>query len=507
MNLLNFILLRKKTLISTFIVAMCMSYGMIFGMGVFPPNIKAIQVGEEVTFKSDAITLSGSLLHPSPGKKVPVVVFILGSGDVTYRKSWLETNTFPWHKKVADVFLKNDIAVFFYDKRGIGHSEGHWRDATFFDRASDVEAAMTYLSERPDIDAENMGLFGISQGGWISYIVASRSQNVSFLILSGAPSVSVKEQMFDDRLLHHIQKNPSQERIDEEIKRYRAWYTTKLKQPTKNDYIAKIIQFDPRRYISKISVPTLAFYGEKDLYVPPQDLKLRNQVGRPVPQGFFSIGNERRFVQQYRNSGNPNLTTFVLKGAGHSMEIVDENGKPQWDRGFADGFIEKLDIWIKRTIPNLSVLKNQKASIVSFRDYDSNKDPILKMKAGDLFHGFTVKSLKPVNNKFKLDLGNYTLVLEGEKILTGEVIYYRIGQSGGAGDGDQLMFKIDKPLFSRLRINPTRYYFKNRLVAEKMLGKPNEYTPVKIIVDQIELSGYPSEWDGPFIRIKKVVNQ
>jgi len=66
-----------------------------------------------------------------------------------------------------------------------------------------------------------MGLFGISQGGWISYIVASRSQNVSFLILSGAPSVSVKEQIFDDRLLHFIQKNPSQKRIDEEIKRYR----------------------------------------------------------------------------------------------------------------------------------------------------------------------------------------------------------------------------------------------------------------------------------------------
>ena len=119
-----------------------------FWNGCFSSQYQSHSSGRRNQFKSGAITLSGSLLHPSPGKKVPVVVFILGSGDVTYRKSWLETNTFPWHKKVADVFLKNGIAVFFYDKRGVGHSEGHWRDATFFDRASDVEAAHIYQNDR-----------------------------------------------------------------------------------------------------------------------------------------------------------------------------------------------------------------------------------------------------------------------------------------------------------------------------------------------------------------------
>ena len=98
----------------------------------------------------------------------------MGSGDTTHRKSWLPTNQFPWHKLIADSFLKHNIAVLFLDKRGIGQSEGHWRKSNLYDRADDVLAAINYVRTRSDIDSNSIGLMGISQGAWVSYIVASK---------------------------------------------------------------------------------------------------------------------------------------------------------------------------------------------------------------------------------------------------------------------------------------------------------------------------------------------
>ena len=107
-----------------FFSIICIAF-LIMGFS-FPPKIyDDIQVGEPVTFTNNTIILTGSLLHPGNNKPA-VVIVLLGSGDTTHRKSWLTTNQFPWHKLIADLFLKHNIAVLFLDKRGISQSEGHW---------------------------------------------------------------------------------------------------------------------------------------------------------------------------------------------------------------------------------------------------------------------------------------------------------------------------------------------------------------------------------------------
>lgn len=68
-----------------------------------------------------------------------------------------------------------------YGKRGVGGSTGEYtsigpgNSVLMFDLlAADVIAAVEALRARKDIDARRIGLVGISQGGWIAPLAASR---------------------------------------------------------------------------------------------------------------------------------------------------------------------------------------------------------------------------------------------------------------------------------------------------------------------------------------------
>ena len=68
-----------------------------------------VNVGEEKIFLTqDGTKMSGSLLLPKTiNSSVPVVICALGSGKISYRSSWLPTASFPWYKKISDVFVNN----------------------------------------------------------------------------------------------------------------------------------------------------------------------------------------------------------------------------------------------------------------------------------------------------------------------------------------------------------------------------------------------------------------
>src|SRR5262249_38161797 len=96
------------------------------------------------------------------------------------------------------MFLRaQGIAVLGYDKRGVGESTGDWRQASLQDLADDAIAAVRFLKARRDIDANRIGVFGGSQGGWIAPLAATRSADIKFVISICGPAVSPSEQELD----------------------------------------------------------------------------------------------------------------------------------------------------------------------------------------------------------------------------------------------------------------------------------------------------------------------
>jgi uncharacterized protein len=138
---------------------------------------------ETVQFASGDITLAGTLILPEGSQPHPAVVLFHGSG---LQKRDLIT---------ARWFAAEGIAALAYDKRGVGESGGDFRKVPFMELCDDGLGAIKYLKSRKEIDAKRIGVWGLSQGGWLGPLAASRSADVAFVIAVSGPGVSPGEQM------------------------------------------------------------------------------------------------------------------------------------------------------------------------------------------------------------------------------------------------------------------------------------------------------------------------
>jgi uncharacterized protein len=74
-------------------------------------------------------------------------------------------------------------AVFTFDRRGEGASTGEPSAGRFELLAADANAVAGALAAHDDVDARRIGLWGISQGGWVAPLAAVRSGRAAFLVL------------------------------------------------------------------------------------------------------------------------------------------------------------------------------------------------------------------------------------------------------------------------------------------------------------------------------------
>ena len=118
---------------------------------------------EPVKFSSGDATLVGTLFLPSKHGKHPAIVLFHGSGPQE-RDS-----------ERAEWFAGWDIAALAYDKRGVGKSTGDFQKIPFPDLVEDGLAGIAFLKARSDIDPKRIGVWGLSQGGWLGPLAASRS--------------------------------------------------------------------------------------------------------------------------------------------------------------------------------------------------------------------------------------------------------------------------------------------------------------------------------------------
>ena len=150
---------------------------------------------ETVTFHNGDVTLVGTLALPRWQEgPYPAAVVVHGSGTFQRWTYW----------SYARHLVPHGMAVLMYDKRGVGDSSGtypysgKWSIEEFvlgcrdrFDLlGGDALAGVEWLKSREDIDSSRVGFIGVSQAGWIMPLVASRGDDVVFIISVSGPAVS-----------------------------------------------------------------------------------------------------------------------------------------------------------------------------------------------------------------------------------------------------------------------------------------------------------------------------
>jgi len=245
---------------------------------------------EEITFWNEDVLLKATFTRPDTNIPCPVVVVMHTSNA--------GTREFGVYQHLANLLPPLGIAVFLYDRRGSGKSSGDFETATFYDLAADAQVAIDHLKLRNDIDPKRIGVWGMSQGGWIAPLAASKSAEVAFVVAVSAVGVSPAEQMnysaeyelrergFPDEAIAQMlelralvnevyrgkaDRSKVQKKLD--IFRKEAWFPfAYLDDDLPEDPTVEMwhqeMDFDPKPVIQNINVPVLLLYGEQDPWVP-----------------------------------------------------------------------------------------------------------------------------------------------------------------------------------------------------------------------------------------------
>ncbi|OEK00107.1 hypothetical protein BFP97_00620 [Roseivirga sp. 4D4] len=144
---------------------------------------------EQVVFENakDNVSLAGTLTLPAKGDQHAVAILITGSGPQNRDEEVYGHKTFL---VLADHLTRQGIAVLRYDDRGVNESTGNFAEATTANFATDVHSAIAYLKTRTDVDHEQIGLIGHSEGGIIAPMVAANSDDVDFMVILAGTGVS-----------------------------------------------------------------------------------------------------------------------------------------------------------------------------------------------------------------------------------------------------------------------------------------------------------------------------
>jgi pimeloyl-ACP methyl ester carboxylesterase len=179
---------------------------------------------EEVGFDSGGVRLAGTLVKPADVGTFPGVLLLHGSGP--------ETRAQPTTHAVANSLVRHGFAVLTYDKRGTGASEGDFDTALYRDFIADAIAAIEYMANRGDVDAERMGLYVVSEGGWFAPEIASRTGRIDFIFNKVGPPLSwvdtVRWEVRNDYLAEGIAEADVDVLVDFAVRRWRFYQMAAL---------------------------------------------------------------------------------------------------------------------------------------------------------------------------------------------------------------------------------------------------------------------------------------
>lgn len=141
-----------------------------------PAAATAAAVEQDHFFLSGGLRLHGRLYRPAGEGPFPTLLYVPGAGDPSMMTDAYARNT-------ARAFVDRGFAMFVFDKRGIGRSGGRFRAGGIADKAADVGAALDFLATLAEVDEERIGVWAISQAGWVVPAALRGRDDVDGLIL------------------------------------------------------------------------------------------------------------------------------------------------------------------------------------------------------------------------------------------------------------------------------------------------------------------------------------
>jgi len=284
-----------------------------------------------ISAQSEGYTLNGVLLKNSQHtEKLPVIIFLIGSGGTSSHQSdYSDFVKFFFEESL----INRGFAIVYFDKRGVGESEGVWYNTTFEQRALDAKNVALEVHRFDFIDSDHIYLVGHSQGGWIAQIAVSTWPELFAGAISMAgPTFGVRKQLIDEYHSMFI----CDQGLDEDRalrmatrKANRDLFVISLIGFRGNWKQLKIIRdFEAESYIKSISKPFLFLFAENDELVNPH----------------WAMED---FREIFPYDPPPFIETYTANGQNHSFRVAPECYRGSWDAlDYSESTREKLVDWL-----------------------------------------------------------------------------------------------------------------------------------------------------------------
>ena len=322
---------------------------------------------QDLVIQTEEGEIGGSVILAE--NRAPLIILISGSGSQRRDENVAGFRVFG---ELSEELYREGFSTFRYDDRGVGQSSGN-TDATLQDMATDLSNVINYFQNNFESRYSKVILAGHSQGGLVASLTALTTPvdgiiylaspffsgdeiiNQQIRALSAANDIPERvieqnlefqkriyqvvrdssgweeiENDLSERLRLQIEQLPKKQRealgnmdsfIESQVQRQLA--------SAKSRWFKSLIEIDPDSVVSKLDVPQLAIFGEKDKQVVA-DLNFDKSL-------------------QIQSESDIQLQSIIIPDANHLFQEA-ETGMPTeygvLEREFTDGFIRAITGWL-----------------------------------------------------------------------------------------------------------------------------------------------------------------
>ncbi|NNG15678.1 MAG: hypothetical protein HKM89_04290, partial [Gemmatimonadales bacterium] len=253
-------------------------------------------------------------------------------------------------------------ATFAWDKPGTGESKGTLdRSRLMEQRTRIVLDAIEVIKRRPEIDQDRIGLWGISQAGYVMPRVLEKTDDIAFMIAisnPGGPGVEQGIYLLASQMVCAGHPTDDLDRLQRQIRGFTlaetyeeyARHKTPLIEASAFQALAEFGQrvelaprhewhgadperpyygYDPMDVIVETTIPILAVFGGRDTQVDPN-------------QGATA------YREALHQGGNPHSRVELIPGTDHNILISETGCMAERDRRSRSGWrnypVEYLDL-------------------------------------------------------------------------------------------------------------------------------------------------------------------
>tara|TARA_R110002050_G_scaffold286121_3_gene436432 strand:+ start:35918 stop:36862 length:945 start_codon:yes stop_codon:yes gene_type:complete len=225
---------------------------------------------EDISLTNKDIKIPGTLTYIKTDAKIPLVIFVHGSGNIDRNGNQAGTPIqISYIKTLADSLNNRGIAFYSYDKRtATVENRDKLKDIAVSDFADDAKIAIQYFKN--DSRFNSINLIGHSQGSLVA-MLAITDDIKAYISIAGAG------EPIDKIIIKQLNtQNPAlgktAEQHIEELKQTDTIvnvnpFLLSLFAPNNQKFLKKWMLLDPQEEIKKITIPILLINGDTDLQV------------------------------------------------------------------------------------------------------------------------------------------------------------------------------------------------------------------------------------------------